>query len=1076
MLQTQSVSHPSSLNIEGSDSLCPVVYVCLLSQYTVATAQAIKSIRPEKVIAISSAYVEQNNIETRFLGCIRSWGIPVEIMGNSASKMLFVTDSLAGSLLWMKRYLVPVLEKLERPGLRFFANLTGSTKAASIALDKAWKWDERHYTAEGTRNRINVVGHPAKGEFFSLPSLDFLEEVRLLNDDVRSLDDPWKDTDPTLVTHAVDFINDDYHRGQKDSVLCRYQNMLNGIWFNSEDREILLAESGIKVNRKDALLPPGDLQDFFAYFQSLDPDTVYFKDTFLRIPAKKTHPLVRFVTGIWWEILVTRWFQEEGISAEGNVVINRPKTKTADSETDLLVRSGNGTLSAVECKVALPGAAGAIDIVKILNDLSEQFGKTNGVLALSPAFWWNFSKNQRENFEQACKLRHVVILQSREDITTWVSKRGQKNVLPPYQTVLFGRSAAEILQEAETCIGAWQEDKKQLFQKLKTAFYREYPLQKGLFDEVASKNLLVNELKNTAYSLGRGFIRKPSLADICARASQAGLSRFKKIIEEQYKKGCVVCAKAKKEQEKKSSGGPLSTVTPRVNKARPVSLPKSASVERHLPHPPDGLHPNDIRALAPAREWTLLLDETGSDFTGHASGQEGKFVGLLVNTQHPGLTPLPRAWHAVECDDPKEIDQVFQQVLDAPCGIIGLPLGALPETSGERWLDGMLAVIDWVLRLLPLKGQTKIRVAIEGRPPFPPKIQADVAARDALSRLGRVWPERAKLLDLGIETIGKDGHPCNGYVDVLAYTWGSSMASSRERLKRSQLKGTCFLSFDARAMASFWDTWDRPGGISPAEWTQLVTSADACHRESIAYSLLFDLAVVCIRDSSRLQPFMDETRRHLASNAINLTRLGRQIEWLQAVVQNSASFPPAMRLIWLTTTLAQANHLGNIEEALLSEMQDLGTRLREEDAPLVCYAHLHLAVHATNRFDFRMAEQMLEPWATTDPAVPGLRYWGQIQSSLGQVAAFNGDNHGALLFFGKALDAFGRLSDPMEADQESSQTLCYKLIVSMDDDRLADADVREVMIAYLRIMGLPEELADVAAFLAQTDKSSTKYT
>lgn len=496
---------------------------------------------------------------------------------------------------------------------------------------------------------------------------------------------------------------------------------------------------------------------------------------------------------------------------------------------------------------------------------------------------------------------------------------------------------------------------------------------------------------------------------------------------------------------------------------------------RPIPAPPAGLHPNDIRALRPASDWTLLLDETGQDFIGGQGKQTGRFVGLFVATSQPGLNPLPTSWHACECEDAVEIDNAVQAVLDAPCGVIGLSLNALPGTLGERWLDGMMALVDLVIRLMPLDGPTCIRICIEGRPPYPPKIDADFAARNTLARLARTWPDRAKLIDMRIETIGKADHTLNGYVDAVAFTWGSPAASSKERLKLSGLRETCLLSADAHTLAAFWDSWDRPGGVTAQDWAAFVASPAAAQPQSIVSALLAELSRSCQSDVSRVLPYLEETRRHLASKALNLRQLGAQVEWLKLILGDSPSLTPAMHLVWQTVQLAQANHMGQISAHDFDEYRRLSTLLREEDAPLVCHAALHVSVHCTNIFDFSAAETVLDSWRQCDPAVPGLRYWGQVQSSLGQIAAFNGQNEMALRYFDSALDAFSRLSDIRQNRGESSQTLCYRLIAGMDAENSLALPLGVYFDEYFSALGLPAEATMLAEFFAAEVDDRYKY-
>ena len=80
-------------------------------------------------------------------------------------------------------------------------------------------------------------------------------------------------------------------------------------------------------------------------------------------------------------------------------------------------------------------------------------------------------------------------------------------------------------------------------------------------------------------------------------------------------------------------------------------------------------------------------------------------------------------------------------------------------------------------------------------------------------------------------------------------------------------------------------------------------------------------------------------------------------------------------------------------------MKTIGDALLEENAHLVCRAELNLAVNATNCFEFDSASRVIDRWRDLPIAVPGLRYWAQAQSSLGQHAVFRGDNAAAAPLF-----------------------------------------------------------------------------
>lgn len=361
-----------------------VVYVCLMSQYTVASAQAIRVVKPDEVIAVTSKFAKDST--ELFKNLLEQWGIHVTSIGADQDKP-FPAESLQESADWMDKNLCPLLDQHKKEGTLFFANLAGSTKAASIALNSCWRWDERHYTAEGTRNVLNVDNHPSGTALFSVSPLDILEEARLLNPKVgRRISEPVCDN-LGLRIEAANRIFDDYKQGRGISTLDRYGKNLEYLWFEKEKTSEELSRRGLRIEGKNAFVLDEELQAFLLALQDLDPNAVQRVGDAVRIPATRNHAWVKFLTGGWWELLVETWIQEHGALVESNIEIFREKLKTVDTETDLLVRLATGELGAIECKADVSTASGSIDIVKILNELSGQYGKTKAALAIGPAFW-----------------------------------------------------------------------------------------------------------------------------------------------------------------------------------------------------------------------------------------------------------------------------------------------------------------------------------------------------------------------------------------------------------------------------------------------------------------------------------------------------------------------------------------------------------------------------------------------------------------------------------------------------------------------------------------------------------------
>lgn len=599
-----------------------------------------------------------------------------------------------------------------------------------------------------------------------------------------------------------------------------------------------------------------------------------------------------------------------------------------------------------------------------------------------------------------------------------------------------------------------------------------YPDQEQAIQEKIQRGQEARKLVEPFYKLGTKYGAKSSnarqaLDDLCSKRPDL-MNRAEKSLNA----GEGARRKWQESQQLQKTGQSASQVKPRPSKPQPPKAPSAAPDKRIPPASNPDLHPQDIRGLQPAAQWTLLIDETGSVFDGSAealkSGDRtlGRLVGLLLPERH-GLKPLPPRWHAVE-QGIAEIDRVIQAVLDTPAGVLGVTVQQLPAAAMERWTFGVLRLIDLVLRLLPLDGPTTLTVQIEQRAEFKGGMEWPAIAYDALLRLAQAYPERAARIQCQIRVIGKEGSPFNGYVDALAFIWSAAAAYSRECLKRTGFEGTCYLPGDAAAISRAWEWLDRGITLEGGDWATLLAQPEATQPASLAGTILERLGQASQADATLWQRYLTHTLSHLESKAIDLSVLGRQVEWLERWSPSGQTLPPPARLLWLTAKLARANHLGHTEQPWLAELQTLGDQLLEENAHLVCRAELNLAVNATNRYDFALAGHVLDRWRTLPKAVPGSRYWAQVQSSFGQHAAFQGDPATAVALFDQALAVFGQLSNPEEGQREASQTRTYRTIALMDDPAIPDAAVYEALTTALG--PLPEMVTRLAVSEDDRDK------
>lgn len=600
-----------------------------------------------------------------------------------------------------------------------------------------------------------------------------------------------------------------------------------------------------------------------------------------------------------------------------------------------------------------------------------------------------------------------------------------------------------------------------------------YPDQETTIWKRLRRGEEARDLLKPFYDLGR--IHGKDSQEVKAALAKLKRSRFDLVwkANNQMERGARARHRHDETQKRRKHGKPISAVKLPSGPLQPSQAPATTPGQQPLPPvSPPALHPKDIRGLQPSPAWTLLIDETGTTFDGAAEGLKpadralGRLVGLLLPESH-GLAPLPPGWHAVN-QGIAEIDRVVQAILNTPAGVLGVTVQQLPLAPMERWTFGVLRLIDLVLRLLPLAGPTTLTVQVEQRAEFSGGMEWSAIAYDAILRLSQAYPDRAARIQCRIQVIAKDGSPLNGYVDALAFIWGSPAPHSRECLKRTGLEGACFLPGDAAAIGRAWEWLDRGITLEGVDWATLLAQPEAGQPGSLAGTILERLGQASQADAALWRRYLDHTLGHLESKAIDLRVLGHQVEWLERWLPAGEKLPPVARLLWLTAKLARANHLGKIELDLISDLETLGNDLFDENPHLVCRAELNLAVTATNGFAFDLASRVLDRWRDLPKAVPGLRYWAQVQSSLGQHAAFRGDHAAAVPLFDQALAAFARLSNPEEGRREARQTQAYRAIALMDDPASADTEVRAAVEA---VVGpLPETVARLAGSDTDADK------
>ena len=539
-------------------------------------------------------------------------------------------------------------------------------------------------------------------------------------------------------------------------------------------------------------------------------------------------------------------------------------------------------------------------------------------------------------------------------------------------------------------------------------FLDKYPDDKALCDVAVANGKLISKISDDAYQLGfrprENKIRKMLDEKIAAANLPDYFAR--KIIES-YEAGLRANTRRKEAKRivgKERQKNEQANESVLQNEEKPVPALFSDRQEK-IGLEMVASHPNSILGLRPAKKWTIVADETGTafDLGNKGDGEKiGRYAFVLI-PDYADLPHLPRGWHAVD-KNATECRSTAEKLYNSGCGIIGISVDDLYRTNRRLWHSCIEMLLDITLRLIPVDGQTEIELNVEqcGANDSSSSGLLDKTMDDVMYHLSLVNPKKAEQIKLRAKFIAKTDCPFNGYADLVAYSWGCGK-DMRKLFERFGWVGPCLIAEDSSTAKTFHRCLDlvrQDGALTAADWNVLVTCNEHDAVGSLIGALLRAYGEEARSDLTKWRIYLDYVVQHLDSKAIQMRILTPQIRWLKEYEPAEASLSPRIRLLWLTAQLASENHVGGVSfgtSKYAAEFAEHCERLREEDAPLVCFAVLNLAVEKTDRYEFAQARDLLLPWKDVDPAIPGSRYYAQVLSSLGQHEAFLGNNEAALI-------------------------------------------------------------------------------
>lgn len=445
-------------------------------------------------------------------------------------------------------------------------------------------------------------------------------------------------------------------------------------------------------------------------------------------------------------------------------------------------------------------------------------------------------------------------------------------------------------------------------------------------------------------------------------------------------------------------------------------------------------HRQSFRALLPATQWQILIDETGDTFdqTALALDQTDQHLGKIIALALPdntNLPPLEKPIHATDLPH-LHIQQLLADILQSNSGVFGATVHDLTTYS---WIGAIAKLTRWALLMLPVSGPTRVKILIEQRHPFVETQQLNAFCATLENELKLLAPERFAQLHLTIE-IMKKNHPYNGYVDVIANAWGSPDRIKRQLLARTLWRGHCLLDkLNLENIEQFYQRISYQEHLTPADWFLLCTLAAAEPEHSFILHLSKLQQQKTIQNPKLWQEYLREVQYRIARKNYTAAGLRLALSWLDNA-RSDQQLPAPLLLQQLSLQQAADNHVGLCDIEKAKQILKLAKQLRDEIPFDACEASLRVAISATHLMDFNSATTYLQNWLEQPIAVAGLANYGKLHSTLGQLAAFRRDYATAQTHFASALAAFGKLSDQRQAQKELQQTQTYQAIAWLDQD------------------------------------------
>lgn len=442
-----------------ADSALPgpsLVYVCLMSDYSLPNLEAIMARQPSDAVLIVTQYKPAINAAERMEEVLKTRlpSLRVHRPDREAGARPFEGDNPFEAQRWVGEVIAPYLGRFK--GQSCWLNMTGSTKALTLAMLVRLPWEGIDYKPAGKSELLHFTLGPETSspdtldsENNALARLGEADPARTPLEDIAATDVArLYNTDVKPSTNRTDiFPADERHAlaealfnalDERDTALEVLFALLNHVWcehrddiaFEAETVELPMAET----LHQDGILhqdqPRPDmpaLQAWLARFNAM-AQAFHLDDQVITLPGNKHGKLTKEVKALkkwlesdWLEQLVYHWVHQTEIPERGiGLNINAgedPRNSNKQREADLLIQHRSQTY-VIEVKAAMPPNTTTQAIQTQLASLKDHFGRAKLILFVGPQFQHKLSQDKWQAFVERVEAGNGKVCSTQYELLT----------------------------------------------------------------------------------------------------------------------------------------------------------------------------------------------------------------------------------------------------------------------------------------------------------------------------------------------------------------------------------------------------------------------------------------------------------------------------------------------------------------------------------------------------------------------------------------------------------------------------------------------------------------------------------